>query len=146
MNPLDLAYLAGIFDGEGTISVSYATSPNGRAPSLSCRLSIGNTCLELLEWVQSVAGGKIYTPHVLMPNAKQYWNWVLLGRPASALAAELLPHLRVKHRQAALAASVESLLMPRCGDNRRRVVTPELRARRDALVQEFRSLNARGIA
>ncbi|HEX6537523.1 MAG TPA: hypothetical protein VF041_23275 [Gemmatimonadaceae bacterium] len=147
LTQVEIGYLAGIIDGEGTISVMYYQSKTGRAPSLTCRLSIGNTNLDLLRWVESVCGGKIHlNTNVRMQRAKLYYNWALLGRPALDTIALVEPHLKIKRQQAILAAQIDALLLPRFGDNRLRVVTDELRKKREALVAEFRRLNGKGVA
>jgi hypothetical protein len=145
LSDIDLAYLAGIIDGEGTISVGYGRSPHSRNPTLTCRLSVGNTSRELIGWLETF-GGRAYLGRTKMANAKPYWTWVLLGRPAMDLVARIAPYLRIKRAQAALAANVEALLLPRNGSNALRVITPDLLARREALVAEFRRLNAKGAA
>jgi len=52
----DLAYLAGIIDGEGTICI---VKNSGHATGKTIRLSIANTSVELMKWIIKRFGGKV---------------------------------------------------------------------------------------
>jgi hypothetical protein len=95
----EIAYLAGLLDGEGYISI--VKHGSGHAPILN----ITNTDLALLLWVQMRFGGRLY--RVLVGKAKDrakdchrlQWN---KSQEARALLVAVLPYLVAKHRQAAV--------------------------------------------
>jgi hypothetical protein len=92
-----LAYLAGLFDGEGTFSIQVSIrSHNGRDnilinPRMTMTLKYGP---EVLKELQSAFGGQIY----LYPDA-QRWN-LSKREPLIHAAATLIPYLRIKHEVA----------------------------------------------
>jgi hypothetical protein len=91
----DLAYMAGIVDGEGTV---YYREKTG-----SLRVSVTNTHRPLLDWIAERWGGSVndelnYTGDGCTRKPK--WRWTLSGGPAVVLLRELLPRLIVKAERA----------------------------------------------
>jgi len=105
-----LAYLAGIFDGEGCIT-SYGTPRKDHttysAPSVSVQVS--NNDLEVLVFSQRRLGGKIYSKGVRKPGYKPQWSWFLRGKEAENCLLELLPYLRIKQSQARIGLRMLAL-------------------------------------
>lgn len=64
----EIAYLAGVFDGEGTVKVGN-----------SIRVSVEMTDLDVLERFQRAFGGQIY-PRKAKVNRKPAWSWNLQSR------------------------------------------------------------------
>ncbi len=95
--PLDLAYLAGLVDGEGSIGV-YKNGPNRDRGSLT----ICMTTPDVLRWVESTFGGHLTGPYVdTRPNHSPTWTWrISAQRPLERMLVALSPHLRVKHEAA----------------------------------------------
>lgn len=59
-NRIDLAYIAGFFDGEGCITAfRRGDTYKGHAYS-RCQISIINTNKKILEWISTIIGGKVY--------------------------------------------------------------------------------------
>lgn len=89
------AYLAGLFDGEGSINVSRGT----------IRLRINMTSEETLRHLEATFGGKLHRrPAPASPRHKQQWTWSV-ERQADMrfMLNRLLPLLVTKRRQADLA-------------------------------------------
>lgn len=88
----DLRYLAGLFDGEGSISLSVSKG------HVSLSLNVSNTVREPLDIFQSLFGGAVHTQ---THNPRVCYQWQVRGlqKQWSFLLA-LLPHLRIKRRQA----------------------------------------------
>lgn len=99
LSATDAAYLAGILDGEGSISISCCT----RRGRLKTEITVGiaNNCGPLLDWIAEVTGvGGLYRAkrgHL----HRSAWN--LAGFQASVFLKQLIPYLRIKKEQAALA-------------------------------------------
>lgn len=102
MSATDAAWLAGLFDGEGSIVFVH----KDRATP-SCRITITSTCYPLLERVKEVAGvGQIIVQrragHV-RPNHLASWHWQTYSANAINLLEQMLPWLIVKREKALLA-------------------------------------------
>lgn len=97
MRDTDVAWLAGIIDGEGSVSVhsvlgKYA-SPN---------IQVGMTHRGTIEKIRSLVGGKV----VLRPSPnkrwKPCWMWNVYGQDASRVASIVLPYVVTKRPQITL--------------------------------------------
>lgn len=132
----DLAYLAGLIDGEGTISCSInLTKKNVRA--LQKQLSIFNTNITLIEWIESRFGGKIH-------SRKRSDKWKTehqikwSANDASKLLSLVLPYLVIKKEQAELFIALHETKASRD-------ISEEMHTYRESLVDRVRELNKRGV-
>lgn len=97
----DLAYLAGIIDGEGTITIGRAPRNNTkhRVPYHIPHVKVCNTNKELIDWIHAKFGGRMNNTR--QANAKwstlYYIRWNC-GKARDLLEA-ILPYLRVKKLQ-----------------------------------------------
>lgn len=86
-----LAYLAGFFDGEG--SLGHWKSHNTR----SFMMSVGNTNLEVLQDFQATFGGTVVPKNSNNGfNKKPMWQWRVCGDQAWECYYSLRPYLRQK--------------------------------------------------
>ncbi len=102
---LDLAYAAGIFDGEGTVTILRVQ--NERNPTHSLHAFVTNTDRPLLEWLRETYGGAIYAQRQQGQN-RPCWQWKLTSRGAADFLALLLPYLRVKRAQAVVGIEFQT--------------------------------------
>lgn len=104
--PLNAAYIAGLVDGEGCISVSRthtSESAKGCKRGFAYRssLNITMTNLEILEWIKQITrAGKICSKRVNIAKHKAAWSWTVWSIEASELLQQLLPYLHIKKEQA----------------------------------------------
>lgn len=103
MSDAEIAYVAGIFDGEGCIGFAQA-----RGTSF-VRILITNTNKELLEYLQSKFGGDIKALSLRKHNWKQGWNLRISWSRAIELIRLVYPWLRVKREQAQVALAWDAL-------------------------------------
>ena len=101
----ELAYLAGILDGEGTITISRQPRMKQLRPYFCPRVTIVNTWEPLLSWILNRfpvghSGIKRYAPST--GGTKTVYLWSVENRAMRPLLRELLPYLIVKRRQAEL--------------------------------------------
>lgn len=95
-------YIAGFIDGEGCISVSKRTGgKSGVRFQMSVRIS--NTNKEVLKWMQSIVGGSIYEHRSKDASRKTSYELCVLSDAAVNLLISIMPHIKVKKRQAELA-------------------------------------------
>lgn len=81
MTGIDIGWLAGIMDGEGTISLAKNSNVDGRARFRTPILSMTSTDREILERVQGLCGGcicEVKKTHK-HPTWKPAWIWKISG-------------------------------------------------------------------
>ena len=104
MKKTDLAYIAGLIDGEGCIhatTVKYA----GRASAI--QVTITTTYKPVLEFVQSIFGGKIYNNQTRdKPFWKPIYRWTIYGEKAIPVLQSVKPFLIIKRGQAEIALRI----------------------------------------
>lgn len=102
MSDIELAWLAGFFDGEGHISIRAQLSQR----AVGVKIQVTNTNREILERVQAVTGvGYITTRYRDSARHKPTHDWHTTGGNAKAILRLLIPHLIVKSKRAKQAVS-----------------------------------------
>ena len=103
LNDLEIGYIAGIIDGEGSISLKRQS----RRRSLGLFIQVTNSNKAMLKWLQQKIDGGIY-PHSSTysdgsKNRLDAWIWQLRKRDdVKSLLNQLLPVLIIKKRHAEL--------------------------------------------
>src|SRR4051812_43729904 len=101
---LDIAYVAGIIDGEGCISLHKVKSDDNHLyDRLYPRLTVGMTNDDVIFTLHKNFGGSIYKITRKNKKHKDYFVWKIMGQPTVELLEKTLPHLIVKLQQAKLA-------------------------------------------
>ncbi|QFP94446.1 LAGLIDADG endonuclease [Gordonia phage Keitabear] len=102
-SPTDLAYVAGLIDGEGCVHL--CTSKN----TYRARVTVGMTepALPLLTQLHDEWGGSLTRSRPATARWSAAWVWVLTGSDAVAMLNEVHPFLRMKQEQARLVLEVE---------------------------------------
>jgi hypothetical protein len=98
ISPTEAAYIAGFFDGEGTVSIYK------RGSSYATKIAITNTHLPVIQYIATVVGGGSYKlKKARSSRHKQGYTWIVNADFARTLLEQLLPYLIVKQEQAKLA-------------------------------------------
>ena len=138
----DLAYFAGIIDGEG----SFAIHNNG-THRFALQLQIGNTSPLLMEWVRSRFGGSVNLEKRNNPRHKPVFRWLAQADALDQILPALLPYLVVKKAQADLFLAYRRTLAPKINTKRSTNDTPlAVKRERFRIHSELSALNKRGIA
>jgi hypothetical protein len=99
-----IAYIAGIMDGEGTITLSriHKTDPY-RTPVVS----VSSTSYEILEFIHKHYGGTIINHKTYQQHHKQSWIWKVTYDKAIGLVSDVYPYLldNTKRHRACLLIS-----------------------------------------
>lgn len=95
-------YIAGFFDGEGTILITRRYD-NNRGCRYYLSVRIANTCLEILNDCMLVWGGYIYTVKKAQTHHKQAYCWYINNAKAEIFLNDIFPFLRVKKDEAKIA-------------------------------------------
>ena len=99
---LQLAYIAGLFDGEVSVSRYQELRKDRKNPTWVIRCEVNMTDRAIIKWLHETLGFGSF--HKKPPSAKQLgrqmqYRWCCCYRDALKFANLLLPHARVKRRK-----------------------------------------------
>ena len=134
MEDTEKAYLAGIIDGEGTVTLS-RRKPN-QTPSPN--VSVSNSNLPMLRWIKNNVGGCISTKKRYQSHHRQTYVWALSYDKALSLLRKIEKYLIIKKPQAKLILEEYKASTIRTGK-----YTKELLKKKMKLVARIRELNQR---
>mgnify|MGYP001596051426 FL=1 len=104
-DPLEVAYFAGLFDGDGSVAM-YAS--RGR-PTPSEQVHITNIDTRVLSRARELFGGRV-VPHTPSRMSRQAtWRWYVCGMRAERFLRAIVPHLKIKKVQAEIYLSTRHL-------------------------------------
>ena len=108
--PEDLAYLAGIIDGEGCIGI-YPNKNKTVNLGVTHRMSIqvGMCDIEAVQFIHQIFGGSMQSYKGSTSNRRVRHHWLIASRQAQTLLREVLPYLKTKSKQAELAIEFQDL-------------------------------------
>ncbi len=101
MNLTNIAYCAGLFDGEGCVGAYL------RSNRLHVYLALTNTDFRLPLAMYEVFGGHTYARTTKKQNHKAHASWYIFGMNALLVARVLLPYSIGKHDQLELLLHLE---------------------------------------
>lgn len=104
MSAEDNAYLAGILDGEGSLSAGY----NGDLPQVF--VAVGMSDPTIPTWIAQTYGGKVYR---CQNTGRGSWNWQVNGLDCRPVIEAAFPHLKLKRRSAELVLAFVDTIRPR---------------------------------
>lgn len=132
----EAAYIAGIVDGEGTVSLVRHHGTERRRPVVS----VANTEYDLLAYLKArIGAGRITSKCVAKDHHTPSFVFVIYSRQALDLLQRILPYLRTyKRARAELLLRRYVLATPRNGR-----YTPELIEARAALERDFFAIPSR---
>jgi len=120
----DAAYIGGLVDGEGTVTLSR----RHRSENRQLVISISNTERQLLEYVlNSVGAGKITGKRTYQSHHTPSYTYTISNRQALALLNQIFPYMKTyKTRRSDIILRDYIRLTPRNGR-----YTPEIKQARD---------------
>jgi len=131
---VEKAYLAGIIDGEGTVTLMKHHKNETPTPYVS----VANNNLELLQWIKSRIGGTICSKKKRLPRHNDSYAWSARQDRAICLLNEIRCFLIIKKPQADLITAQYKSVTHRAGK-----YTPEMLGEKRKLVAKIRKLNQR---
>ena len=134
----EAAYVAGLIDGEGTISLTR----KHRIDNRQLVVSISSTERHMLEYVRDVVGaGRITNKRTYQPNHSPSFTYTITNRQALTLLKQIAPYLRsYKVDRANLILEHYLRLTPRNGR-----YSIQLTRERETFIQQFLSLRPEGM-
>lgn len=117
INHIDIAYLAGIIDAHGSISIQKASKTKKYGKGKSCtnvyyalKVSISGTKTEPHELAVSLFGGSISSHQPDNIKYKRQYQWNVSGTTAKEFLNAVIPYLRVKKMQGIIGVNFQDLL------------------------------------
>ena len=140
-----LAYLAGFIDADGSITIviaRYTSSDGIRKTQYRAKLSACNCKLAPLKLLQRTFGaGKVRLRH-WKGKRKRHWKpnykWIVCNRLATRALSQLLPFLKIKHKQAKHCLTMQALKDSHSSAARR--WNPTLNKKCEAQCQKLKTL------
>ncbi len=89
----DLAYCAGLFDGEGCVLLKKDKD------NYALRIKISSTDYPVLDWLKEHFGGSIIVKHKGGDNRRKSWDWYCSSKENMNFMFGILPYLIIKKDQ-----------------------------------------------
>ena len=144
MKKEELAYAAGIIDGEGSISIVRIAPKRGRvSPAFDIDISVAMTDDVAVRWLYITFGGCFSTFQPKNLAYRKSYRWHLYGSLPDAFLKKIQPFIKVKAPQVAIALALRrSISETRYkGSHRLNVAIVQ---DREKLCQEMHALNRKG--
>lgn len=139
----EIAYLAGIVDGEGCIRIHWRPkSELARYHQWGAVVSVTNTSEALLDWIKEHFGGFLQRKTIREDNRKPIGEWKATNTQALHILPLIEPLLIVKRRQAQIVIEFQSRVA--ASRSAALAVSEEELAYRKTLHAEISVLNQRG--
>jgi len=109
MNDLDYAYVAGFFDGEGSVSIVKSDRSKFRpnpSPMWGLRITISNQHLPILQWMHKEFNGALFTQ---TSGKSGVYRLILQTKQAENFLQKIQPWIRVKKGQVELALTFQEI-------------------------------------
>lgn len=143
---IELAYFAGIIDGEGSICLFPSSSHRGKFGTYKRYVGCITICHSdklLMKWVAKRFGGKVYSSNA--KNRPAHWKptyvWRRTNIKAATIVTMISPYLVIKRKQAALLLRYQATCTRRFGADG----TPKhVQKQRANMAERMSKLNGRG--
>ena len=102
MNISDAAYVAGLFDGEGSVYIKRMNQVKHKRPGKPVhkvwviRMEMAMTDKEVIKWCYELFGCGHFGERKVKPGYKRQWRWRVSHRDALYVAKILWPYAQVK--------------------------------------------------
>ena len=144
--PTDLAYMAGIVDGEGCFYIGLIPKKAGDGyvtAHYRGLLKIDNTDYVLIDWLNIVFNGT-NSAATRTTSSKEFtrkvFSWIATGDRLLDLCEQILPYLTIKKRQCEIIIKFRKTYTTKLGSNK---ISKENLTERQLCFEEIRKLNSR---
>jgi hypothetical protein len=148
-----IAYLAGIVDGEGSIYIgNFSSNPKTGTKHYQTNMEVTNTDENLIKWLLENFGGRSnkYTFKQTPANSRRpVFRWIASGELLTELCHLLLPYLVIKKRQCEIMILMRKTFdRPQASKGKQGIQPPsaEVLELRQQYFDEMRSLHCRNYA
>lgn len=141
---INLAYFAGLLDGEGCIRIGkFLNSSEEVRYRGQCQIAMTHPAP--IRWLAKTFGGGIYKHHPIGVSKPCYY-WQANAKDAAGLLQQALPFLKVKKEQAKLLIRFAETLTGPGGQGINKPIPASLLDRRRRMAELSTRLNAKGVA
>ncbi len=138
-----IAYLAGLFDAEGSIIVEKKKPANSnKSVRYGVVVSMGNTRPELVQVARDRYGGSVVGPVYQKEGQRPFYLWRLSGKSACEFLRDIEPYLIVKRDRLPLVHELQD----RIENYHHKPLGEDEIQTREEIYRRFRRLNRRGIS
>jgi len=144
--PIDLAYMAGIVDGEGCFYIGLIPKKQGDGyvtEHYRGLLKIDNTEHILIDWLNETFSGT-NSAATRCTSTKRFtrevFSWIATGDRLLDLCEQILPYLTIKRKQCEIMIKFRKTYTAKLGSNK---LSTESIAARQICFEEIRKLNSR---
>jgi len=134
LEKVEMAYIAGIIDGEGTVTLMKHHKNETPTPCVS----VANNNVQLLKWIKHRLGGNICSKKKYKQHHHDSYVWSIRQDRALRFLNEVKEYLIVKRPQAQLITAKYKSVTNRAGR-----YTPKMLKQKMQLVGKIRKLNQR---
>lgn len=138
LSEIEWAYIAGFFDGEGSIFIQHKKTSRGYT-DYQLSVSVTNTDFLIIQWIKDNLGGNINFTARKHNGLKDRYAWRISGRNAIPFIERIFPYLRIKKERAKLAIEYKSSFTLQG-----KRLTSEAINKREEIKQKMSFLNKRG--
>jgi len=136
LSTIDLAWAAGLFEGEGTVTITKA----GRKGHTRGFVSVTNTDRDVVDFFHSHWGGHLRSVGKPSERAREAFEWRLYSSSLAAMFAEqILPYIKTTRVRQKMELLIEASATRQRGSR-----DPDYKARQHELRERMRKLNRRG--
>lgn len=145
-NPADLAYMAGVVDGEGCFFMCVLPKKEGdgyKNEHYRGLLKISNTCKNLIDWLNETFSGTS-SATCRSTSTKRFtrdiYDWIATGDRLLDICEQIHPYLLLKKRHCEIMINFRNTYTEQIGSHK---VSQEHLAIRKTCLEEIRKLNSR---
>lgn len=137
----ELAYLAGIIDGEGCVYI-YKRKTRKNHTDFFPRLQLITTSKSLHEWIHKVFGGMIFNRKVSNPKWKPRFEWYTTRGLMDDILEKILPYMVIKKSHIQIMIEFRKTFKTYYGQ---KGVPQDVVKLREDLCSQLKLLNKRGL-
>lgn len=131
-------YIAGLFDGEGCVSIRY----NKKRRCYWLGVSISNNYLPVLIDIQRKYKGTVIT-HTRYGNNRQGYSWIIGAKSVLVFLNSVLPHLRIKREEVEIGLRFQNELILKNNKNKYKGLSVLNRSKREVYKNKMHDLKKR---
>lgn len=133
---LSLEYVAGFFDGEGSVSIIRKGQRKDGKLFYGLVIQLTSSSTISVSKLQKQFGGGLYKESH-KDRRRVYYKWMIEGKKAQSFLEQILPYLQMKNRQAEIGITYQQTVLPSIGSRGKRTdETYEMQTKlREALME-----------
>ena len=104
----EIAWAAGLFDGEGCVTISRSNPARSRSPDHQLRVTLGMCHEATIAKMKQMFGGSMSMRRSKAKGWRDHWVWCLASYPAANFLGSIYPYLITKKYEAWLGREFQA--------------------------------------